>query len=312
MGIAMILVILYHLYCSLQTEKIIILRLFSLGFTGVDIFFFFSALGLCFSFSRNSIWKFYTNRLIRIIPLFFLWAVVHLLYMHYYQNLEIVLSDILFCCSSISYYGIGTVRSNWYLSALIMFYILFPFLFYITRKFKTASIYSFIAVALILQTVYSFEWYHQTFINRFPIFLLGIYVWLRMNSKDKEWANTVIHVCLIMTIISFLIVLCTRGTFLYLVISLLSPAIVFMLAMTRNVLIKNRYGRFVDNVIDFVGRHSLEFFIGNCWTMLLMNEVTQLTIAEKVTVYLLSNLVFALVLVPINHIMLSIFKYKII
>ena len=307
----MVLVILYLLYCSLQTEKIILLRLFSLGFIGVDIFFFFSAFGLCFSFSRNSIWQFYTNRLIRIIPLFFLWAVVHLLYMHFIQNVEIGLSDILFCCSSVSYYGVGAVRSNWYLSALIMFYILFPSLFYLTRKFKEASIFSFIAVVLILLTAFSFEWYHQTFISRFPIFLLGIYAWLKMSSRDKNWTSTVIHVCLIMAMISFLMALCTKGTFLYLVVSLLSPATIFILSMTRNLLIKIRLGLFMDSIINFVGRHSLEFFIGNCWTMLLMNEVSQMPVKEKVIVYLLSNVVFALALIPINHIALSIFKYKI-
>ena len=75
-GIAIILVVLYHYYCAVSNVRL--LSIFRRGYIGVDIFFFFSGLGLGYSYNKNSLTQFYKNRLWRIMPLYWIWAIVHL------------------------------------------------------------------------------------------------------------------------------------------------------------------------------------------------------------------------------------------
>lgn len=58
-GIAILLVVLYHLYCQTQLA---IVAPFKYGMIGVDLFLFFSGYGLCFFYEKNSLKDFYKRR----------------------------------------------------------------------------------------------------------------------------------------------------------------------------------------------------------------------------------------------------------
>lgn len=132
MGIAILMVILYHIYCVFS--DISVLRLFRRGYIGVDIFFFFSGLGLCFSYLRNPLLLFYKNRLLRIMPLYWIWAFIHVIVIYIDTKSYPTLLDLFGIGTTLSYYGIGSIRSNWYLSALLFLYLLFPILFYFIKQ----------------------------------------------------------------------------------------------------------------------------------------------------------------------------------
>lgn len=66
-GIAILLVVLYHLYCRTGLG---IVAPFSKGAIGVDIFLFFSGYGLCYSYEKNSLKEYYWRRFKRILPIF--------------------------------------------------------------------------------------------------------------------------------------------------------------------------------------------------------------------------------------------------
>lgn len=53
MGVAIVLVILYHLVC-VGFGSPIFMKPFALGYIGVDIFMFWSALGLCYSYKKTN------------------------------------------------------------------------------------------------------------------------------------------------------------------------------------------------------------------------------------------------------------------
>ena len=74
MGVAMILVIMHH-FCIWHNHTkyfFLVESIFIKGDIGVNIFLFFSAFGLCFSYKSNSLSHFYYKRAIRIIPLYIL------------------------------------------------------------------------------------------------------------------------------------------------------------------------------------------------------------------------------------------------
>lgn len=157
MGIAMIFVVLYHCYCSIKEFDF--LFLFSKGYIGVDIFFFFSGLGLSFSYLKNDLSRFYKNRFLRIMPLYWVWAIIHVVVLYFYKSKLSIPStlDIFGIATTLSYYGIGSIRSNWYLSASICFYLLFPLLFTIIKKMGLWGITSVIFLSLLLFSNYTIQ-----------------------------------------------------------------------------------------------------------------------------------------------------------
>ena len=75
MGIAMMAVVLYHYQVWYNEFSVRLIKfLVGRGYVGVDIFLFFSAVGLSFSLKKNG-WKiFYKHRVLRILPLYLLLA----------------------------------------------------------------------------------------------------------------------------------------------------------------------------------------------------------------------------------------------
>ncbi len=289
---------------ALDSFNVIGLKLFTYGFIGVDVFFFFSAFGCCFSYKKNRLLMFYLRRIIRIMPLFVIWALVHLYYMHYLKNVSINIDDVIYCLTTVSYYGIGSVRSNWYLSALIAFYLTFPLLYLLVRKIKAVAVLGILAVSIVLEFFFQFEWYHETFIGRFSIFSFGIVVYFVI--KDKKY-NSLIQVMCGFILASFLIIifrkylLIPEKNWLSIIATCVSPILILILSFF---FFWVQEFPLLKKVLDFFGKHSLEFFIGNCWTMLLMNETTSIDgFYSLMAIYLSSNAIFGLCLIPVNNLL---------
>lgn len=102
MGIAISMVILYHLFCV--DKSIMFWRVFYPGFMGVDIFLFLSSYGLCFSLNRNTTKNFYNRRFIRILPVYFLLAIT-ITYISALCGENITAVDFIYNITTLSYWG---------------------------------------------------------------------------------------------------------------------------------------------------------------------------------------------------------------
>lgn len=132
-GIAILMILLYH-----QPDSGIIKGIyFYPGFTGVDIFLFFSGFGLCYSLNKNSLGEFYKRRFSRILPLYMLLGLIAGL-MHYQ---EYTIWDYICNMTSLSYWGLGGNEFDWYLSSLIIFYLAFPILYWVISKSPNRAIW---------------------------------------------------------------------------------------------------------------------------------------------------------------------------
>lgn len=78
LGIAILMVIVYHLFCWVQNP----IGSFNIGYSGVDIFLFFSGMGLARSFKNRSVGDFYARRLKKVYPLFLVTLVMVVLYQY--------------------------------------------------------------------------------------------------------------------------------------------------------------------------------------------------------------------------------------
>ena len=118
MGIAMIMVLLYHF------NQIY----FYPGFLGVDFFLFLSAYGLCKSFDSNSLSVFFKHRLQRILPMYIFMGIGMSIVAIKFLNKQLSGWDWFCNISSLNYYGLGGFVFEWYLSFLLLMYFLFPLL----------------------------------------------------------------------------------------------------------------------------------------------------------------------------------------
>lgn len=158
------------------------------GWVGVDIFFFLSAIGLCYSFKKKpSITAFYYRRLLRIVPT---WLVVllgvhiiGLLCNRFLPALPFQVPHTLTQCLA-WYSGLGywigefvptpdNYYYEWYVPTLLVFYAVFPLLF----KQKTSILFALIILFTILSHFLStnhilYTWHY--FYQRIPVFMFGI------------------------------------------------------------------------------------------------------------------------------------------
>lgn len=124
MGIAMLMVLFYHFQSNW----------FYPGFLGVDVFLFLSAYGLCRSFETNTVVVFYKHRIQRIIPLYLIMGMgITIVYLSCYHT-QLSWLDILCNSSSLNYWGLGGNVAEWYLSFLLILYLLFPLIFMVSMK----------------------------------------------------------------------------------------------------------------------------------------------------------------------------------
>lgn len=186
MGIAILWVIIYHMVAK-GTEYFdfkFFNPLFNQGDSGVDIFMFLSGWGVYFSYKKYSIQEFYKRRFIRILPLYIVVCFIFIITI----NGNII--DYLSCVSTFGFWT-GRVWYDWYIPAILLFYILYPLIGKLTDKFGIfpVIISTVICVGIIsyfqISTNCQFGDIRMFVLSRFPIFVLGTY-WGYLTNQKKE------------------------------------------------------------------------------------------------------------------------------
>ncbi len=137
MGLAMLMVICFHFVSWVGFGKFLLPFLW--GYIGVDIFLFFSGIGLCFSYKKYSYLTFIQRRAIRIIPLYMVGAVLDTAITSWQDGISFSSWDWFCNITSLSYYHIGGYLRDWYLSSLILLYLTFPIAYKYVNKCKSGG-----------------------------------------------------------------------------------------------------------------------------------------------------------------------------
>ena len=134
LGVAMMMIVLFHITGKYDVVPLKIF--FSKGFYGVDIFLFFSALGLSFSYNKNTLSNFYKKRAIRVLPAFYFLILFRIAWQILYNH-RFDIEDIIITLGGLSYFKfLGGIRIDWYLSALILLYLSFPIFFGMMKRIQ--------------------------------------------------------------------------------------------------------------------------------------------------------------------------------
>lgn len=193
------------------------------GGTGVALFFIVSAFTLTFSMRQREnqshpVLRFYIRRIFRIVPLFYILLVISCLRdwfrfgdMHTKKEL---LLNIIFGFNFVPGKNEGIVWASWTLGVEMIFYLLFPLLYYFVNDSKKALVLFFITLLaafgfykllpyLSLPTAQRESFFHFSLLHHMPVFVLGMMVfflfekWILGKPRHRAWAFALIGVATI-------------------------------------------------------------------------------------------------------------------
>lgn len=301
MGFAMLWIVWFHAYFDTAFTPLFLLK--SIGYGGVDIFLFASGIGCYLSLLRDpDQMHFYKRRILRIFPTYLCFIVVWLIWKHLSEAFPLTATwgNIL---------GIQTLTGNensfnWYLSAILLFYLLSPLLKDVTNSAKSLKQNIFIILFLISVSIPF--WTNGTYtvlVTRLPIFYIGM-LFGKYCSVRSEFPKKHILALLVLSVIGCVFLFCGYLFFLdylwdyglhWYPFILITPGLCIAISFILNALKEKRIGRFFDRVLSAVGKHSFEIFLMH----LLVFEITQYLVSTKMLIPHNDLVWFAAILVSI-------------
>ena len=203
MGIAILWIVFYH--SNFNFGEVKNLSLFcsfikSIGYLGVDVFFFISGFGLMTSWykKKHSILYFYKRRFLRIMPIYWFFLTIYLFSITLFGTSVTSLGTILIYYTGFSFFISRTEYIHWFISAILLCYLIFPF-FCINfqknknkMKFLIFVISSCLLLAIIL-TMSTFVFSDKfsfllIVILRLPTFFMGALIGYIYVKKDNNYS----------------------------------------------------------------------------------------------------------------------------
>ncbi len=212
-GIAALWIILFHvaMYTTQQTFSVLggangggqltvnhivtaIRWLFLRGNMGVDIFLFFSSIGLYQSIHNNSLGRFYVRRFNRVVIPYLLVAIFYFAW-HDFIRFDNGIGQFFLNLTTAELWISGKFPL-WYASFIVIMYAIYPLLYKWDERTKHIST---IIIIMIWVAFTAYMWHKQIplymncerAVSRFPIFLLGIIVAPHVFKGDgfpiKRW-----------------------------------------------------------------------------------------------------------------------------
>jgi peptidoglycan/LPS O-acetylase OafA/YrhL len=256
MGFATLLVVLFHSYYrEIGTVLNIICKT---GEVGVDIFLFVSAIGLFFSFTKNSnVKEFYKKRLIRILPSIFIIRTIYYLF----SGVDIL--TYLERITLISLFIDGS-RDLWFFTLIIILYFLYPLLYKVIDRKGIKGLLLLLLITYVFNMLlhcfdYSYYLKIEIALTRIPVFLFGIYVGKDVFNKREISKYNIILFFLIFIILNILLFIGNISSYMLVryMLGLLGISIVFIIAFIHSFW-SNKY---IDKILTFFGKYSMEVYL---------------------------------------------------
>lgn len=195
MGIAMLCVFVFHCRGAYEDSDFL-QAIMSRGYMGVAVFMFLSSIGLSYSMNRNDdILAFYKRRLFRIFPTYwlvmtgvyaFVAVLIHagIMPANYYRYPHTIWEGIQ-TYTTIGYWMDGGVYYLWYVPAIIVLYLFFPFIYKMFARWRWSAVT--IAIVPLLLAFLPEETFgeYAYFLSFVGIFMYGalVYYWVKSDKK---------------------------------------------------------------------------------------------------------------------------------
>jgi len=206
-GFAILLVIIHHLFVARPDYSIdlfgtnILLKLAMVAKVSVAIFIMLSAYGLSESCKNkeNDLGDFYFKRLTKLYFTYWIVFIISLVIGTFFfdRTLASVYGNDLiynmiteFLGVQMFTFGYGYNATWWFMSLIIPLYILFPFLYSLTKTFKWIMLIAGYFIMMSTLLINSFGWLNVYIMP----FILGIFLSLSVSDNAKKrWSNLLLH-----------------------------------------------------------------------------------------------------------------------
>lgn len=328
-GIAILMVILVHTAQRIPNLSALADSFAKYGQMGVQLFFVASAYTLCMTFEKregesSSILKFYARRFFRIAPLYYIAILIYYVFnliklrtgggegfqvdTYTFENL---MANLLLVHGLIPSAINTVVPGGWSIGTEIVFYLCFPFIFFVSRySYKQKGFWAlvclfalFIGINLIIQLTFIYNtnlilnnntFLYFYFINQLPVFMVGIAAYLYQKENYKKFKIENKFLILLFLIPTTLVMLLWRldVDFFFSIIPTLS-------AMSFFCLIIYLKQNAIDNIIiRKIGKISFYLYIFHFIFVIVLIPLVNKYLSNILTAEVILLISFIVVLIP--------------
>lgn len=312
MGISMIMIMIFHMNLPIINNNFIKRNLF----IGVDMFLFYSGIGIYYSLKKNSNYKtFYKKRMIRILPTVLPVIIVGSFLLYYYRN-DFGLKEFYY---QISFLNFFTCSGNylgflWYIPAIILFYVISPFLFKFIDKDKSSYNEIILLIGcllLILITLPSNLFTYINSISRLPIYIIGLAYGKKIYEKKEINKNYFIALIILSVLAVFLVRYLENHSSMFTTagVNICWIPITISISVLLSFIINKKRNMKLLEILTIIGNSTLAIYV--------LHEMLQYIIDAIVYYYhiniiLFTNNYYFSLIVGIITILISIFWTKIV
>ena len=275
-----------------------------IGFCGVDIFFFLSGIGLTYSIKKGSLALFYYKRIKRIIIPFSAIGIIRCV-LENWGAVKLIRNLL-----GINFYTKSIYSFLWFVPAILTLYLLFPLYNKLLELSKKP--YVFTACVLLLWLICSLLVRDSMrndlfgFTNRIPVFVIGVLIGNRLQSKDKADFTILSWICVMLAFVLglFLAYLTNyKGMYVLVPVSnccvpnlLISISLSLILAklfeLLDNLPVIKLFGKAIVKIFAFFGLFSFELYVVQEW----LGELIKPLLPEALPVIGVNLILFAAII----------------
>lgn len=245
------------------------------GYSGVDIFFFLSGIGLTFAIKKESTLRFYYRRIRRVaLPALAIGIIRGIVQdWGFLETLRIV--------SGFNFFTKTMYDFVWFVPAIVICYFVFPLYWKLFGKvsnkilFTAGAVLVWLALTLLLKDVMRPDLFGFT--NRIPVFLIGILCGYLTQERKTANFTVLTYLMLAASLISGLVLwylVVFKGLYLivpssdcFLPTLLIALGLTFLTAKLLDTISRRlpRFGKGLTAVLAFFGSVSLELYCVQWW-----------------------------------------------
>lgn len=175
-----------------------------------------------------------------------------------------------FCNLTTLYYlGIGGTIHDWYIPAILIIYLMFPFLYHLISRCRKICLLLLVCLNMFIFAIlhfFCFNWFYDCFIARIPMVLIGVATY---HCKDDKF---------FLLKAMFLQTLFLIPSLLYGVSGIYSsicwaPILMFVMIAVAQ-LIKTQ--QWLYAATNWVGNHTLEIYLAHSFNFALIPEISKI------------------------------------
>ncbi len=267
-------IVLMHVLANLNypLKNVFVIKLVNSFTNFVYLFMMISAFSMCCGYyekiknNQISLEKFYSKRIKKIVPFFYLLVILELIYHHNINSLIESFADITlmfgFLPRSLDVIGVG-----WFLGLIFIFYMIFPFFVFLFSNKKRALIVTITSFFMNLAAIIYFKVSRINMFYSFVYFCLGGIIYL---YKDKiiEFANKRKIFCLLLTILSIITYyIVPENKYIFNLELLIMFGLILSYCISTNNKILN------NNIANFISNVSLEIYLSHMFIFQIINRL---------------------------------------